>query len=322
MKLLENLIESKSYEGDYAQIVNVIKGFVKEKTGGKIFEQKITDKKSNIIVCFGKPTLMINCHMDTVTPSGDWDRLPTQLFEENGLLYGLGTTDTKGNIYMVLKAVEKTQPKNLMLLFSIDEESGSKTGVEYFLESTYKEGLKRAIVCEPTLLQFVNRHKGVYSFWVEHQAKAAHSSVKTRSAVIEAAKDMIALDSHDYNIGSVECSNAGNVIAQYCKFKASIRTYEQFENVYENIKKISKNGIIISSFKGRPFKNTNPNFRGTFCQANFWTEAPLFQAAGINTVVFGAGSIEQAHTTDEYIEKEQLMRGQKIIEEIIGEENN
>ena len=320
MKLLKDLIQSNTYEGDYRHIVDVIKTFVENKTDGRIFEQKISDKKSNLIVCFGEPELLINCHMDTVAPSGDWNRPPNELIEEGGLLYSLGTTDTKGNIYMVLKAVQKTAPKNLMLLFSIDEESGSKTGVEYFLETDYKKGLKRAIVCEPTSLEFANRHKGVYSFWVEHKAVGGHSSIQKKSAVVKAAQNIIELDARGYNIGKVESANAGNVVADYCKFKASIRSYEHFERVNEWIKKISKDGIVISSFRGRPLDNQSPAFYGNFCEVDFWTEAPLLQDKGINTIVFGAGNIEQAHSANECIAKEQLENGQKLIEKIIGEE--
>ncbi|NCB41385.1 MAG: M20/M25/M40 family metallo-hydrolase [Clostridia bacterium] len=320
MKLLKDLIESKTYEGDYLQIIKVIKDFVTENTDGKLIEQKITDKKANLVVCFGNPELIINCHMDTVAPSSLWERSPTQFFEDDENCYGLGSTDTKGNIYMVLKAVEKAKPRNLMLLFSIDEESGSKTGVEYFLETDYKEGLKRAIVCEPTLLQFANKHKGVYTFFVEHRAKSGHSSIKTKSAVVQAAQNIIDLDAEDYNVGKVESLNAGNVVAEYCKFKASIRTYEKYEDIFENIKKISKKGIVISSFRGRPLQNEDPAFKGSFCEVDFWTEAPLFQDVGINTVVFGAGSIKQAHSANEFIAKKQLEDGQNLIEKIIGEE--
>ena len=190
MKLLSDLIESNSYEGDYTGITAVIKDFIHNSTEGRVIEQSVTDKKSNLIVCFGAPQLVINCHMDTVIPAGDWDRPPLHLYQDEERLYGLGTADTKGNIYMVLKAVEAAKPKDLMLLFSMDEESGSKTGVQYFLDSDYGKDLKAAIVCEPTSLMFANRHKGVYSYYVEHRTEGGHSSIKAESAVVEAAKEM------------------------------------------------------------------------------------------------------------------------------------
>lgn len=54
---------------------------------------------------------------------------------------------------------------------------------------------------------------------------------------------------------------------------------------------------------------------------SFGTEAGLFQQAGISAVVWGPGSIEQAHTTDEYIEISQLERCLEALEVLItGEE--
>ncbi len=38
----------------------------------------------------------------------------------------------------------------------------------------------------------------------------------------------------------------------------------------------------------------------------FGTEAPFYQRAGMSVVVFGPGSITQAHKPDEYIELEQI----------------
>ena len=38
----------------------------------------------------------------------------------------------------------------------------------------------------------------------------------------------------------------------------------------------------------------------------FGTEAPFFQALGMETVVFGAGSIDQAHQPDEYLDTAQI----------------
>lgn len=320
MSFFEKLIGAKTYLGDYTEIIKVLKEFISENTNGEIIEQKIEEKKSNLIVKFGNPELIINCHMDTVKPSGEWLNDPNELIDTDLRYYGLGTTDTKGNIYAVLKAVQKIQPKNLMLLFSIDEESGSKTGVEYFLESEYKTGIKKAIVCEPTLLNFVNKHKGYYSFFVEHKAEAGHSSIKSKSAVVKAAENILELDANGFNIGAIEGSNATNVVAEHCKFKASIRTYDSFELVKDKIIKISKDAIIKPSFKGIPLINESPMFAGDFQEVGFWTEAPLFQSRGINAVVFGAGSIEQAHKCNEFIEKEQLEGAIQIFEKILGEE--
>jgi acetylornithine deacetylase len=41
---------------------------------------------------------------------------------------------------------------------------------------------------------------------------------------------------------------------------------------------------------------------------DFWTEASLFSAAGLNAIVFGPGDIAQAHTADEWVSLDQLAR--------------
>jgi len=46
---------------------------------------------------------------------------------------------------------------------------------------------------------------------------------------------------------------------------------------------------------------------------SFGTEAGLFQEIGISTVVCGPGSVEQAHTIDEFVSFDQLKRCLKML---------
>ena len=49
----------------------------------------------------------------------------------------------------------------------------------------------------------------------------------------------------------------------------------------------------------------------------FGTEAPFYQALGMETVVFGPGSVNQAHQPDEYISLDRLKPTQTILENLI-----
>ncbi len=49
----------------------------------------------------------------------------------------------------------------------------------------------------------------------------------------------------------------------------------------------------------------------------FGTEAPFYQALGMETVVFGPGSVNQAHQPDEYISLDRLKPTQAILEDLI-----
>jgi acetylornithine deacetylase len=50
----------------------------------------------------------------------------------------------------------------------------------------------------------------------------------------------------------------------------------------------------------------------------FGTDAPHFAATGCPTVVFGPGSIDQAHTADEWIDIEQLKTASEILYDLVS----
>ncbi len=53
-------------------------------------------------------------------------------------------------------------------------------------------------------------------------------------------------------------------------------------------------------------------------KVSYGTEGGHFQAAGIPTIICGPGSIEQAHKPDEYIDLDQLKKGERFISALIG----
>ncbi|SDE73210.1 acetylornithine deacetylase [Variovorax sp. CF079] len=52
--------------------------------------------------------------------------------------------------------------------------------------------------------------------------------------------------------------------------------------------------------------------------ASYTTEGGLYQAAGIPTIICGPGSIEQAHTADEFILKSELAACETFLENLLG----
>ena len=53
--------------------------------------------------------------------------------------------------------------------------------------------------------------------------------------------------------------------------------------------------------------------RGEIVGVPFGTNAAAFAAAGVSSVVFGPGCIDQAHTADEWLDLEQLSRASEIL---------
>ena len=343
MNLLKDLMVD-SHSGDYTGIAQVITGFLKSNTDADVQVQEVGPKKMNIIAKFGKPDLLINCHMDTVPPMGEWTHPPLVPTTTLGKIYGLGTADTKGNIYALLMAVENVRPLDLCLLFSTDEESGSGgSGVRHFLKTKEAKGIKAAVVCEPTSLAFVGKHKGYYAFKITVTAKPMHSCLKvavdggerkssnsTENAVAKAARIITKLDDGGFNIGAISGGGMGNIVSSKCEFKASLRTYESPDAAKKVLNSLVGNDPdvkIEAGFCGIPLPGGKDltafsmalSITGTLSEAGFWTEAALFQEAGIPAIVFGAGNIQQAHAPDEYVESEQLEKAQITFQKLIGD---
>ena len=49
----------------------------------------------------------------------------------------------------------------------------------------------------------------------------------------------------------------------------------------------------------------------------FGTEAPFYQQLGMETVVFGPGSIDQAHQPNEFLSLEQVEAGKRVLTDTI-----
>ena len=50
----------------------------------------------------------------------------------------------------------------------------------------------------------------------------------------------------------------------------------------------------------------------------FGTEAPFFSSLGLDTIILGAGNIDQAHQPDEYLPLEQITPMVDILKGLIG----
>ena len=320
MELLDDLLVD-TYSGDYTAIVKVIGGYLRDNTGAKVELQRLGKGRANVIAAFGEPDRVINCHMDTVPPSANWTYEPLAATKKGGKVYGLGTADTKGNIYCALKAAASSKPKDVMLLFTVDEELGQfDSGVRLFLGSGKHEGVKSAVVCEPTGVTRIGCHKGYYSYKFAINGEAGHSSLGSKgNPIVKAAKLMVELDKLGFNVGTVSGGVRGNVVPESCEFKVSLRTYETPEAINKKVWEMVASDPSIEvaqSFNGAPLSHPSKLGKG-LAEAPFWTEASLFAERGIDAIVYGAGNIQQAHSSDEFVSVEQLETAQKYLAKVM-----
>ncbi len=329
MNLFEKLL-TNSHDGNYDNITEIISCYFRKLENCEIIIQSISENKCNVIAKWGNPELLINVHLDTVKPCFGWNTNPYKLIDKEGNLYGLGTCDTKGNIYAIYESLCQITPKNLMLLFSVDEESNTiESGVTHFLNTEFVSGIKRAIVCEPTNNLIADSHKGYYAFYLKTNTISRHSSNEEHlfdNAIYKISKYFNKLIKDGYNLGKISGGSAGNIIASECLLHISKRSENEFESIYDNLKKILGKEVLIETktvlpaLKSKKGKD-NLIFKADLESLNFWTEASLFQLQGIDSIVYGVGDIQQAHTANEYISKFSLEKGIEFFKEVIKNEN-
>ena len=153
-------------------------------------------------------------------------------------------------------------------------------------------------------------------------------------------KNILFSPSHStLQIGKISGGMGANVIADQCSLEWEVRPVnkEDGDFITKNIDDFAKNILLPEMKKNNTIGNikkeiigevvgfdkddsseavdlvcnlTGDNFKDTM---PFGTEAGLFQNSGISTVICGPGSIEQAHTVDEYITFDQLRKCLKML---------
>ncbi|MBX3159625.1 MAG: M20/M25/M40 family metallo-hydrolase [Deltaproteobacteria bacterium] len=285
---------------------------------------------------WGAPKLVINAHVDTVPANAGWTRDPwtPHVDRDGGRLYGLGSADTKGAIAAALVALERIgPPRDCAVLFSGDEEAGSAV-MRAFLDRPAARGIERVIICEPTARRAGIAHRGVVSQRAELRGPGGHSSKADREPkpMVQLARFAVALDELGrrrlddgppgmtgtcLNIAALEGGVAFNVIPARAELIWSIRPYPGFDragwdaDLTAAARAIDPGIAIESAFYHEPFAcdaladRVRPFVRevGTL---DFWTEAALFGARGIDAIVVGPGDIAQAHAADEFVAVDDL----------------
>jgi acetylornithine deacetylase len=341
-------ISSENPPGDCKKIAEYVANLIRTRTKARVVHQKTPDGNVNIIAILGQPRFFINCHLDTV-PAGS-SRDAFKLRRKNGKLYGLGATDVKGPIAALLAALVQTPPRNLMLVFSCDEENGKNTGIRTFLTSQYNRGLAAGIVTEPTLLNVVRYHPGVCNFELLFPGRAAHSAYPDQgiNAIERAAGFITKLAGYrrtlnrrrvhglkpTLNVAIIKGGVKSNVVPDLCALKINFRNPPGLTpaKLLRDLRRLAGNkNITVKEVYSAPPLRPIPEKsvlvrRLKSCGAssdisgvNYWSEAALFSQAGIPTCVFGPGDIRQAHRPDEFIRVRDLKEGRAVYCSLFGQ---
>jgi acetylornithine deacetylase len=335
-------------------------GFLVEKTeyvdAAGVRKQNVIAKKGG-----GQGGLAYFSHSDVV-PAIDWFDGTPGPFEPTVMqerLYGRGSCDMKGSIACMLSAAQQfawddfKQP--LYFVVTADEETGF-AGARSVVEDSklYREIVNdgaRAIIGEPTSLEVVYAHKGIYEITATATGRAAHSStrdgVSANLAMIPFLQDVKELrdqtesidgwqnDLFDpptlsLNICIRDNAEASNVTASTSVCTTSLRPMPgvDVEPLIEKLVDSAQlNGLQLevqrhgapmltdvgSEFVTQALALAHKQEPQSACYS---TDAGVFSEIE-NKIVFGPGSIAQAHTQDEWISLEQLDKGTEMFAKMI-----
>ena len=185
----------------------------------------------------GTDGLVLSGHMDVVPVDGQpWTSDPFVLREHQDRLFGRGTSDMKGFLAAVMRALERipaaAYQKELVLLWTHDEEVGC-TGSGHLVHQLGDEPLPRAcLIGEPTDFRILRQHAGHVHVHVAVEGEAAHSSrpalgrnaIDAACAVVAAARATEReFPGIPLNVATITGGSAVNIVPDHCSLQIGYR---------------------------------------------------------------------------------------------------
>ncbi|WP_298452398.1 acetylornithine deacetylase [uncultured Marinobacter sp.] len=250
-------------------------------------------------------------------------------------------------------AADLKQP--LIILATADEET-SMNGARALAEAG-KPKARYAVIGEPTSLKPVRMHKGIMMERLTFEGQSGHSSDPSlgRNALEgmhEALGELLALRTDwqaqyrnpnfevqvpTLNLGCIHGGDNPNRICARCELHFDLRPLPgmSMENLRQDIlhrlRPLAERRELTMEFEPLfdgvpPFETPADAALVKACETltghtahavAFATEAPWLQKLGMEALVLGPGSIDQAHQPDEFIEMSQLEPTVKILQGLI-----
>ncbi|HXH41128.1 MAG TPA: M20/M25/M40 family metallo-hydrolase [Thermoanaerobaculia bacterium] len=278
--------------------------------------QTVNERRFNVYAAAGgRPRVIFNSHIDTVPP---W----LAAREDSDFLYGRGACDTKGIIAAMVAAGERLRAdgvSDFAYLFVVGEETdsiGAKMANKEFagMESEY------IVVGEPTESMFARASKGALTCFVRFDGIAGHSAYPERgdsaiNKMVAAIAEINAtrwgtheeLGETTVNVGVVRGGEKPNVIPAEAECQMIFRTVTDPEDVQARLQTIlARHDGTITVSRGNPPQFMKVPEGATSRVVAFNSDIPHLGALG-KPLLFGPGSILDAHGANEKIGKRELL---------------
>lgn len=251
--------------------------------------------------------------------------------------------------------LDQTLKAPLIILATADEES-SMDGARSLVQSDLS-GARYAVVGEPTGLKPMRAHKGIVMKGITIKGRSGHSSNpllgnnaldamhEVMTGLMQLRQELAQKYQHPgfsiptptMNFGCIHGGDNPNRICGQCELHFDIRTTpgmnnEELDTLIQNILSpvAERRAINIGLRALMPglaayeepahseivtlVEQLTGQAAGTVA---FATEAPFFQQLGMQTIVMGPGSIDQAHQPDEFMALDQIQPTIDVLQQMI-----
>lgn len=245
----------------------------------------------------------------------------------------------------------------LIVLATADEESSMNGARSLAQEGIAGFKPRYAVIGEPTGLVPIRAHKGIMMEAIRVRGKSGHSSNPALgNNALEAMNQVMntllqlrgelqlkyrdpgfAVQTPTLNLGCIHGGDGANRICAECELHFDLRLLPGMDNdelrqvIAQRLTPIAETSgadIVLSSlFEGvDPFGESANSELVKVCEeltgntadtVAFATEAPFMQQMGMQTLILGPGSINQAHQPDEFIPLDQIEPAVKILRRLI-----
>jgi acetylornithine deacetylase len=321
LELTRQLIKIESISGNEAGLVNFLADYL-DKLGFDVELQEAEAKRPNLYAKRGEPDIVFSTHTDTVPPY-------VELREDDDYIYGRGACDTKGLMAAMLKASEALIAENVNdfgVLLLVGEENGS---VGAKVANTIANRCKYLINGEPTESKLALGSKGSLRAILRAEGRAAHSAYPhLGESAIEKLLDVLrdvrhmqlpadeTLGATTLNIGLISGGVAPNVIPPAAQAEILMRVVSDTDTLKKILQETVAGRLVIEyGFQCEPVFMEKLEGYETDVVA-FTTDIPALSNWG-KPLLYGPGSILDAHTSGERIRKQDIIEAIDVYTEMV-----
>lgn len=301
--------------------------------------------------------ILLEAHLDTVPAAGMADPFRPRFENGRLYGRGAcDTKGSLAAMMLVIRALLDSgiSPGCTLTLLGAADEEYRTLGMRHYLDSGAKPSL--AVVGEPTELEIATAQRGNMQFKITVHGRAGHASRPEvgANAIYRMSEIVLQLrelgetryrerqhplcGSPTLNVGCIEGGTEAWIIPDRCTVAVDRRWIpgESWHSAWEEIRDLvfstgwdveveepvwrvaemetAENELVV-----RAMKHAQQKVLGSsrLAGAPFTTEASLLKEAGIPAVIFGPGSSEQAHSTEEFVEVAQVVQAACILGEFV-----